>query len=72
MKTESEIMKPGERTKGSDIYRDGNQGSDGEGESDDAKVHVTSVTGVRHNEHGDLKAGEGAHVTNTVHHYFET
>ena len=33
-------------------------------ESDDAQVRVTMVTGVCHNEqHGDLEAGEGAHVT---------
>ena len=48
---------PGEGTKGRDVYREGNQGSDG--------VQVSPmVTGVGHNEQpGDLESGEGAHVT---------
>jgi hypothetical protein len=68
--TETETMMPGEGTKGSDRYREGNQGSDGSpGESDDAQVHVTMVTGVHHNEQpGDLEAG--AHVTSPENHIF--
>ena len=61
---ETETMTPGEGTKGSDICRAGNQGSDGVQVSDDTQVRVTMVTGVRHNEQpGDLEAGEGTHVT---------
>jgi hypothetical protein len=63
--TGTETMTPGEGTKGSDIYREGNQGSDGVQVSLNDVVHVTMVTVVRHNEQpGDLEAGEGAHVTN--------
>ena len=55
-------MTPGEGTKGSDIYRPGNQGGDGVQVS--LLICVTMVTGVRHNEQpGDLEAGEGAHMT---------
>ena len=64
---ETERMTPGEGTKGSDIYRAGNQGSDGVQVSDDAQVRVTMVSGVRHHvQPGDLEAGEGAHVTVTT------
>ena len=60
---ETETMTPGEGVKGRDIYRAGNQGSDGDQVSD-AQVLVTMVTGVRHNEqHSNLEAGEGANVT---------
>ena len=56
-------MMPGEGTKGSDIYREYNQGSDR------VRVRVTMVTGVRHNEQpGDLEAKEGAHVTGLLLH----
>jgi hypothetical protein len=48
----------------SDIYREGNQGSDGVQVSGDAQVPLTMVTGVRHHEQpGDLKAGERVHLT---------
>jgi hypothetical protein len=58
-------MTPGEGTKGSDIYRAGNQGGDGVQVS--VIMRVTMVTGVHHNEQpGDLEAGEGAHVTSVV------
>ena len=54
---------PGEGTEGSDIYREGNQGSDG------VQVRVTMVTSVHHNEQpGDLEAGEGAHLTHKIRH----
>ena len=55
---------PGEGPKGSDIYREGNQGSDGVQVSLMTQVRVTMETGVRHNEQpGDLEFGEGADVT---------
>ena len=55
-------MTPGEGIKGSDIYRGGNQ--EGDGVQVSVIIHITMVTGVRHNEQpGDLEAGHGAHVT---------
>ena len=63
--TETKTMTtPGEGTKGSDIYKAGNQGGDGVQVSVNALMCVTMVTGVRHNEQpGDLEAGGGANVT---------
>ena len=55
-------MTPGEGTKGSDIYRAGNQGGDGGQVS--VIMCVAMVTGVHHNEQpGDLDPGEGAHMS---------
>ena len=55
--TDTETTTPREGTKGSDIYRAGNQGGDG------VQVNVIMclilVTGVHPNE----QPGEGAHVT---------
>ena len=62
MKTESITLE--ERTKGSDRYREDNQSERwwSPGDSEDAQVCVTMVTGERHNKQpGDLEAGEGAH-----------
>ena len=57
LKTES--ITPEERTKGSDRYKEDNQGGDGVQVS--VIMRVTLVTGVRHNEQpGNLEAGEGA------------
>ena len=67
LNTGTETITAGEGTKGSDIYRDSNQGGDGVQVSDDAQVCITMVTCVCHNEQpGDLEAGERAHMTNKL------